>query len=163
MTIQEKRAAIIYINKVIASNNPTAAVAALKNNGYKSQFDILPAYQIENALLELYTANPSLYFQSIRAIPYREDITNWTTSPDTKQRIRTIANQLGISVPTGKIDFQGIWNSIIGTIGGTSTTTPGEDIQTSEPAIKATTLIILVVMIIVAVVVTYLFMFKKAS
>lgn len=149
MTQQELNAAVIAINKIIASNNPVAAVDALKKYGFQTKFDVLPAADIEKALLELYTANPSTYFQVIKEIPYRDTITNWTTSPETKQNIYNIASQLGVNQlngnPSAKIDFGNIWHSIVTTIGGSSTTNPNVVTTTSQPLLSTTWIVILAI------------------
>lgn len=164
MTNQELNTAIIAINKIIASNNPVVAVAALKRNGYQTQFDVLSAAQIEKALIEFYNANPNVYSQIIQQVPYREDITNWTTSPDTKTNIRNIAAQLGLtqsqrgtSGSGGGNQFYGLnlgdlWKQIVGSIGGTATTNPNVITTTTQPVFSTTTIVILVLLAIAAII-----------
>lgn len=151
MTTQQQNAAVATINKIIASNNPTTAVSVLKQNGFQTQFDVLPADQIESALNNLYNSNRATYLNVVKQIPYREDITNWTTSPDTKTSIRNIANQMGLTQPAKPgmfygINFGNLWNQIIGGIGGTATQNPNVSTTTTQPAYSATVIIILTVL-----------------
>lgn len=154
-TLQDQKAAVLFLNKVAASNNPVAAIAALKRHGYQTQFDILPADQIENALLGMYVSNPSTYFAVLKEIPYKSDITNWTTAPDTKNKIQSIASQFGYSTPsTGKFDWSNVWSNVVNLISGGTTTTPGSDTQTSQPAVKPLVLIILALIAIISIILT---------
>lgn len=145
LTQDEARAAKLFINKVIASNNPAAAVRVLKKYGYKTQFDVLSADQIEKALLELLYGNPSRYYAVMQEIPYRQDITNWTTSPDTKQKIRNIAYKVGLSDATAKgdVNWQEIWGTVVSSLGGTTMTNPDVVTETSGPALKPGTIILI--------------------
>lgn len=166
-TQAELKAAKLYLNKVIASNNPVAAVKALKKYGYQTQFDVLPADQIEKALLEMLYADPAKYYAVVREVPYRQDITNWTTSPETKQKLANIYKQLGLggSNASSKLNLNigDIWNSITGALGGTTTNNPDVVTNVVEPAVSAGLIIIIAVSGIGAIVLLYLLASKKIN
>lgn len=166
MTAQELNTTVIAINRIIASNNPVVAVTALKNYGYQTQFDVLPADQIEKALFNLYTTKPDVYFNVIRQIPYRANITNWTTSRETKQNIINIANQIGATSrgtnnigagggtgqTFGDLDVSGWWNTIITSIGGSAVTKGDIITTTTKPLISTTTIVIISVIAFLAII-----------
>lgn len=164
-TQAELKAAKLYLNKVIASNNPVVAVKALKKHGYQTQFDVLPADQIEKALLEMLYADPSKYNSVVSEIPYRQDITNWTTSPDTKQKLANIYKQLGLGGSNSSsrlnLNIGDIWNSITGALGGSSTSNPDVITNVVEPAVSAGIIIIIAVTGIGSIVLLYLLASKR--
>lgn len=137
MTQQDLNNAIIFINRIIASNNPKVAISTLKKYGYKSQYDIISADQIEKALMDLYVSSPMEYADAIREIGYKEDITNWTTSPDTKERIKALANQFGIDTSIAKFSLSDLWQQIKNGITSTTTAIGGGSTTTTKPAVPA--------------------------
>lgn len=153
MTRADIQQSIVFINKIIASNNPRVAVAVLKQHGYQTQYDIISADQIEGALLNLYTSSPVEYVQAIKQIPYISDITNWTTSPDTKEKIKSIAKSLNINTgnQSSKTDWSSLWEGIKDGISTTITTMGGGSTTISTPLISPWVAFLVLILAIAAI------------
>lgn len=89
---RDTQLAVASLINLVANNNPTGALGALKNiAGYKTEFDIMSAPQVESLLWQLYNADKNRFWAVMQAIPYRTDKLDWTTSPQTISKLQNLA------------------------------------------------------------------------
>lgn len=95
MTADQNKA-IALIIPLIVKNNAGRVALALRNSGYSKKF--IPPEDLEARMFQLYTANPDMFFEVMKTIPWNYGETE-TNKPEIKdQLIKLVVDNTGYEV-----------------------------------------------------------------
>lgn len=161
MTLQQLRSSAIRINQIVATNNPKGVTDALKREGYPTQFDIMSADDIEKALLGIYNLDPLKWNRILSSVSYNPQVTNSSTTPETKQYIINLGRSLNMPgsdvASASRFDFSGAIHWITGLITGTTVNNSNTVTSTTTPAVKTGIVILVTILAIGAILSLYFY------
>lgn len=146
---QDKNKAIALIIPLIVKNNAGKVAIALRDAGYSKSF--IPGPELEARLFQLYTANPDMFFEVIKTIPwnYGEAETN---KPEIKDELIKLVSE-GSDIEISKDNW---WQQLIVML------SPVNIEERQLPAItKNYGVVILLVVAIIGISVALYYMFKS--
>lgn len=87
----EQNKAIALIIPLIVKNNAGKVALALRDAGYSKDF--IPGPDLEARLFQLYTANPDLFFSTMKTIPWNYGETE-TNKPEVRDQLVQAVSQI---------------------------------------------------------------------
>lgn len=91
--------AILAVIKMIVDNNAGCVARKLRETGYKSTQDVIPAGEMESALFQLHTGQRDLFFDVMKKCQWNNGIKNWTNDNNIYEKIiSSVQKRTGITV-----------------------------------------------------------------
>ena len=107
--VSDYNMAVLSMIKIIVDNNAGCVARKLKEAGYKSTQDVIPAGEMESALFQLHTGQRALFFDVMKKCQWHSGIRNWTNDQKYQNRIISAVEKF-----TGnQVDKDNWWNTAI--------------------------------------------------
>lgn len=146
---QDQNKAIALIIPLIVKNNAGKVAIALRNAGYSKDF--IPAPDLEARMFQLYTANPDMFFEVMKDIPWNYGETE-TNKPEIKDELIKLVS----SNPDYEFSKETWWQELVAML------TPAVPVQRELPApAKNYGVVILLVAAIVGISIALYYLFKS--
>lgn len=165
MTNEETNQSISRLIKIAISNQPNYIYDQLLKRKMVGLY-IPSGNELESKMYDLYIHNRSDFFSILSGVDYDPTVTNYSTSPETKDYLNLLAQSLGVDI--GNINARSLadepkkkwWETVVGVIAGQSSGSTSPSTSTTTTAnVGAIIGLVLVAALVVAV--AYFAFFKS--